>query len=74
MKDWSKIEREITEELEEDEKTGKSDLDKFFQKIYANGTEEQKRAMMKSFQTSGGTVLSTNWTEVESANYDTRNK
>lgn len=30
----------------------------------ASGSEEQRRAMMKSFVESGGTVLSTNWDEV----------
>ena len=32
--------------------------------IYSNANEETKRAMMKSFQESNGTVLSTNWNEV----------
>lgn len=34
------------------------------QDIFSNGNEDQRRAMMKSFQESGGTVLSTNWDEV----------
>ena len=29
-----------------------------------NGSEEQRRAMIKSFTESGGTVLSTNWDDV----------
>lgn len=32
--------------------------------------EETKRAMMKSYQTSGGTVLSTNWKEVATKDYE----
>ena len=36
---------------------------KKIQSIYANASEETKRAMMKSFQESNGTVLSTNWNE-----------
>ena len=29
--------------------------------MFSDGTDEQKKAMMKSFQESGGTCLSTNW-------------
>ena len=32
--------------------------------LLLKGDEDTRRAMMKSFQTSGGTVLSTNWDEV----------
>ncbi|PAA94830.1 hypothetical protein BOX15_Mlig010285g2, partial [Macrostomum lignano] len=34
------------------------------QKIYSDGTDEQRKAMVKSFTESGGTVLSTNWQDV----------
>lgn len=66
MKDWSKIEKELCKEDEEED----GGVDAFFQKIYKNATEDQRRAMMKSFQTSNGTVLSTNWDDVETAKYD----
>jgi suppressor of G2 allele of SKP1 len=36
-----------------------------FQDIFANGSDETKKAMMKSFTESGGTNLSTNWSEVK---------
>jgi len=42
-------------------------LNKVFQDIFANGSEDQKRAMMKSYLESGGTVLSTNWDDVGKA-------
>ena len=43
---------------------GDSTLNSFFQKIFADADEDTQRAMMKSFQESGGTTLSTNWDEV----------
>lgn len=46
---------------------GEEALNKVFQDIYSNGSEDQKKAMMKSFMESGGTVLSTNWDEVGKA-------
>ena len=39
-------------------------LNNFFKKIFAQGDEDTRRAMMKSFVESNGTVLSTNWKEV----------
>lgn len=59
-KNWDKIAKEVAEEKLE----GEESLNKLFQDIYSNGSDEQKRAMMKSFLESNGTVLSTNWDEV----------
>ena len=69
-KDWSKIEKQLLAEEEEDRKNySKQSVDDFFKQIYANATDEQKRAMVKSFQTSNGTVLSTNWDEVQGRDF-----
>ena len=45
-------------------------LNKLLKDIFAKGSDETKRAMAKSFQTSGGTVLSTNWNEVKEKDYE----
>jgi hypothetical protein len=37
---------------------------------YHDPEQETRRAMVKSYQTSGGTVLSTNWDEVSKKDYE----
>lgn len=65
-KNWDKI--LSSDEYKDDAKAqGDDALNAVFQQIYANGTDEQRRAMIKSFTESGGTVLSTNWDEVGKA-------
>lgn len=46
--------------------TGGDPVDGFFKKLYAGSDDDTRRAMMKSFQESNGTALSTNWAEVGS--------
>lgn len=61
--DILKSEKETT--IDEDPNVGgDSTLNSFFQKIFADSDDDTKRAMMKSFQESGGTTLSTNWDDV----------
>lgn len=59
-KNWD----ELASQVEEDKLEGEQALNKVFQDIFGKGSDEQRRAMMKSFVESGGTVLSTNWDEV----------
>jgi suppressor of G2 allele of SKP1 len=49
--------------IDSDYETGDA-VDGFFKKLYASADDDTKRAMMKSFQESNGTALSTNWSEV----------
>jgi suppressor of G2 allele of SKP1 len=73
-KDWSRVDRLCDAELRTETAQGEAALNGFFRQIYANADEESKRAMMKSFQTSGGTVLSTNWTDVKEKDYEGKDR
>jgi suppressor of G2 allele of SKP1 len=69
-KDWNAINRTLTEQEASEKPEGEEALNALFKQIYANANEDTRRAMVKSMQTSGGTVLSTNWEEVEKADYE----
>eukprot|EP00835_Amoeboradix_gromovi_P000641 NODE_23_length_38171_cov_0.318108.p17 type:complete len:187 gc:universal NODE_23_length_38171_cov_0.318108:12421-11861(-) len=59
---WDKLNTE--DENIEKEKEG-ADPNDFFKTLYKDAGPEAQKAMMKSYQESGGTVLSTNWDEVK---------
>uniref|UniRef100_A0A7S0VE09 Uncharacterized protein n=1 Tax=Polytomella parva TaxID=51329 RepID=A0A7S0VE09_9CHLO len=63
-KDWSQVDHELSELEEKGELDSGDPLNNFFKKIFKDGDETTRRAMMKSFVESNGTVLSTNWKEV----------
>ncbi|XP_065320461.1 protein SGT1 homolog isoform X2 [Gordionus sp. m RMFG-2023] len=63
-KNWDKIEKEIEKEEQDAKLEGEGAITQLFQQIYADGSDEVKRAMNKSFIESGCTVLSTNWKDV----------
>lgn len=41
-----------------------ADINAFFQKLYADADDNTRKAMIKSYQESGGTTLSTDWSKV----------
>jgi len=59
--DWDKMEKEIEKQEKEDPD---ADVNSLFSRIFESGDDNTRKAMMKSMQESGGTVLSTNWEEV----------
>ena len=60
---------------DEDEAYGSDDggdpVNGFFKKLYKNADPDMQRAMMKSYQESNGTALSTNWKEVGKGKVET---
>eukprot|EP00347_Sterkiella_histriomuscorum_P010406 403376426 len=69
-KDWSKMDKEIEKDLAKEKPEGEGALNALFKQIYDRADEDTRRAMIKSYQTSGGTVLSTNWDEVAKKDYE----
>ena len=69
-RDWDQIEKDLDAEMQKEAPVGDEAMNRLFQQIYANANEDTRRAMIKSFQTSGGTVLSTNWEEVAAKDYE----
>ena len=70
--DWDDIVKQSAAEDEELQKElsknpnagGDKALNEMFQKLYADATDDQRRAMIKSYQESNGTALSTDWSDV----------
>jgi len=67
--DNAQVEKALAEEVEVAPQ-GEAAINSLFQKIYSDASEDTRRAMMKSFVESKGTVLSTNWEEVGSKKID----
>ncbi|XP_055335433.1 protein SGT1 homolog isoform X2 [Paramacrobiotus metropolitanus] len=69
---WNQIEKELKAAEADEKPEGDAALMKLFQDIYGGGSDEVKKAMMKSFYESNGTVLSTNWQEVGEKTVDVK--
>lgn len=77
-KDWDKLASELTkpakdaggDEFDEDDDGG-DPANAFFRKLYKGADPDTRRAMMKSYQESNGTALSTNWSEVSKGKVET---
>eukprot|EP01017_Pseudomicrothorax_dubius_P023999 TRINITY_DN2554_c0_g1_i1.p1 TRINITY_DN2554_c0_g1~~TRINITY_DN2554_c0_g1_i1.p1 ORF type:complete len:422 (+),score=160.89 TRINITY_DN2554_c0_g1_i1:96-1361(+) len=74
-RDWSKIDHDIEVEMKKNKEYEEGDpANAFFKELYAHADEETRKAMIKSYQTSGGTVLSTNWNEVKEKDYEGKDR
>ncbi|KAL1593866.1 Cochaperone protein [Paraconiothyrium brasiliense] len=60
-KNWDKV---AAEDLGEEDDYEGDETSRFFKQLYKGAGEDAQRAMMKSYQESGGTVLSTDWSSV----------
>jgi len=69
-RDWDAVERDLKREEEREKPVEGEAFNKFLQDMYKNADEDTRRAMIKSYQTSGGTHLSGNWSEVEKTDYE----
>ncbi|ODV92074.1 hypothetical protein CANCADRAFT_55814 [Tortispora caseinolytica NRRL Y-17796] len=68
QKNWDKIVAELDES--EDELENATDPEQFFKALYRDVDEDARRAMMKSYYESGGTTLSTDWSDVGQRHVD----
>lgn len=71
-KNWEAIERSAVEEEEKEELEGDAAVNRMFRKLYSEASDDVKKAMIKSYQESGGTVLSTNWAEISKKRTEVR--
>lgn len=70
-KDWDSLASKALKadgkdgDADDDDDEGGDATDAFFKKLYKDADPDTRRAMMKSYQESNGTALSTNWADVK---------
>lgn len=69
-RNWQEIEKQAKQEEEEEAKSGDDPLNGLLRQIYRNADEDTRRAMNKSYQTSAGTVLTTNWKDASKKDFE----
>lgn len=67
-KNWEKV----LDDEKDDELEGDDEVNGFFKKLYKDADPDTRRAMVKSFQESNGTSLSTSWGDVGSRTFETK--
>lgn len=79
-KNWDKVANDLTKKPKKDDDGDEEDeydgevgdpVNGFFKTLYKGADDDTKRAMMKSYQESNGTALSTNWGEVGKGKVET---
>lgn len=72
-KDWDRLFEKPAEGAKKDMDSDDEgdDINKFFKQLYKNADPDVRRAMVKSYQESNGTALSTNWAEVSKGQVET---
>ena len=68
------MDKDIEKELKAEKPEGDEALNNLFKEIYSKADPETRKAMIKSYQTSGGTVLSTDWGEVAKKDYEGKDR
>lgn len=81
-KDWDKVVNDLSKKPKKDAKEGEEEdagieeeegdpTTNFFKTLYKDADPDTQKAMMKSYQESNGTALSTNWAEVSKGKVET---
>ena len=78
-KNWDKLATDLTSKKKKEDGTEEEGddleegdpLNNFFSSLYKGADDDTRRAMMKSYQESNGTALSTNWSEVKKGKVET---